>query len=270
MQRRYWRWLWIWVGVLVAGCGQVWSSDGAPPQTRDPTLPLFGYTLLPPTLTPAIRPNHTATPFVTVDGSVIVSPGVLFLAVSPPACYETPVGSLVCLGQVHNTLDMPIEHVIVGVQLLAPDGIPLVTGQTAAARTLIPAGLAGPYRVLFEEVPEDYAGAYAFIEAGQVAQDVERRYASLALSDMAGDFTSEQVEVTLTVHNDSPAQVEQITVTVTLLDDGGQVTGFRQVALDDNRRLEPGESLDLAIKVIPQGATTAAFDAFVEGYLSPN
>ena len=43
MERLTWRWLWIWVGVLVAGCTHVWSSDGTPVPTREPTLPLLGY-----------------------------------------------------------------------------------------------------------------------------------------------------------------------------------------------------------------------------------
>ena len=80
MQQRRWRWLWIWVGVLVAGCGQLWSSETPAPETREPTLPLFGYTLLPPTLTPSLWPVGSATPLLSVDGISGISPLAMYLA----------------------------------------------------------------------------------------------------------------------------------------------------------------------------------------------
>ena len=45
------------------------------------------------------------------------------------------------------------------------------------------------------------------------------------------------------------------------------MTGFRRVYLDPGRQLQPGESLALTLKVIPQGPDTVAFDAFAEGYI---
>jgi hypothetical protein len=261
--------LWIWVGVLVAGCGQLWSSDGTPTPTREPTLPLLGYTLLPPTLTPSIWPVRTATPRVTVDGGGLgVSPLALYLSVIGSACYETPVGSLVCLGQVRNTLDVPIEHVTVGVQLLARDGALLEAKEAFVSRWMLPAGATGPYRVLFEQVPNGYAGTYAFVVSGQIAQSVEHRFATLTLQEVSGRFLVDQYQVSLSVLNKGPYAAQQLAITMTLLDAHGQVTGFRRVYLAADRRLEPGESLALTIKVIPQGRGTVAFEAFVEGYLA--
>ena len=57
---------------------------------------------------------------------------------------------------------------------------------------------------------------------------------------------------------------------MTLLDQYGRVTGFRRVYLDPDRRLAPGDSLALTLKVIPQGPNTVAFDAFAEGYIVPD
>jgi hypothetical protein len=273
MQQHRWRWLWIWVGVLVAGCGQVWSSEGTRTATREPTLPLLGYTLLPASLTPGFWSAYTATPLIPPDGaSMIISPSpiALYLNVTGPTCYETPVGSLVCLGQVYNMLDSPVEQVTVGVQLLARDGTPLTTGEALLARWLLPAGAAGPYRVLFDSMPDGVANARPFILSGQIAPDVDTHYANLTLQEVSGTFVIDQYQVSLSIINRNPSVVEHIAVTMTLLDDQHRVTGFRQVYLDADRRLAPGDSLALTVKVIPQGPNTVAFDAFAEGYLVQN
>jgi hypothetical protein len=273
MQQHRWRWLWIWVGVLVAGCGQVWSSEGTRTATREPTLPLFGYTLLPPSLTPGFWSAYTATPLIVPGStSMIVSPSpiALYLNVTGPTCYETPVGSLVCLGQVYNMLDSPVEQITVGVQLLARDGTLLATGEALLARWLLPAGSAGPYRVLFDALPDGFANARPFIMSGQIAPSVGDYYANLTLQEVSGTFVIDQYQVSLSLINLNPEAVEHVAVTMTLLDDQHRVTGFRQVYLDADRRLAPGESLALTVKVIPQGPNTVAFDAFAEGYLVQN
>jgi len=271
MQRHCWRWLWIWVGVLVAGCGQIWSSEGTPSATREPTLPLLGYTLLPPSLTPGlpsgIRPAHTATPLIAADATgVTISPLAVYLRIIGPACYETPVGSLLCLGQVYNPLDSPVEQVTVGVQLLAPDGSPLAMQEALLARVILPAGSTGPYRVLFDSPPPGYAFAHPTVLFAQFVPPDNRQHTELALREVSGSFVIDQYQVTLSIINKNAAAVGQVSVTMTLLDDQGQVTGFRQMLLDTHRYLEPGESVALTMKVIPQGDNTVGFDAFAEGY----
>jgi hypothetical protein len=269
MQWNRWRWLWIWFGVLVAGCGQLWSSDSTPAPSREPTLPLLGYTLLPPSLTPTLWPVYTATPFITADSTgATMSAVALNLRVIGPACHETPVGSLICMGQVRNTLDVPVEQITVEVQLLGRDGNPLMVGEGYVTRWVLPAGAAGPYRVLFEKIPEGYAGAYPSVKSGRVMPSSEQGYADLALRPISGEFVYNQYQVAVSIVNKSDAPVEHLTVTMTLLDRHGNVTGFRQVYLDDDRWLAPGESLALTIKVVPQGPDTVAFDAFAEGLLA--
>lgn len=271
MQRLTWRWLWIWVGVLVAGCGQFWSSNGTPSSTREPTLPLLGYTRLPPTPTLSLWPVFTVTPLTGADSSSVGSSSVaLFLSVGGPACYETPLGSLVCLGQVHNPLDKPVEQVAVGVQLLARDGTLLADQETGISRWLLPAGAAGPYRVIFDTIPDGYLWARPYVKAGQIAGDVEHRYASLALREVSGAFVLDQYQVTVSITNKSLHPVSDIAVTMTLLDELGHVTGFKREYLDTRRQLAPGETVALSLKVIPQGPNTVGFDAFAEGYLVQN
>ncbi len=267
MERLAWRWLWIWVGVLVAGCSQVWSSEGTSSATPQPTLPLLGYTRLPPSLAPTLWPVYTATPLLSTDSASLVASPAALLNVSSPTCYETAVGSLMCLGQVHNPLEQAIEGVTVAVELLARDGALLAMGETTLARALLPGGEAGPYRVLFERTPPGYAGARSFVKSGEIATDVEQRFASLAMQEVSGAFVIDQYQVSLSIANKGAQAVQGIAVTMTLFDEERRVTGFRRVYLDPNRRLAPGESLALTLKVIPQGPNTVAFDAFAEGYL---
>lgn len=263
MQQRHWRWLWIWVGVLMAGCGPIWSSDGNSSPTKDPTVPLLGYTLLPPTLTPPVKPLVTPSPLSITESSLGATP--LALPVNGPACYETAVGSLLCLGQVTNASALPIEQVRVAVRLLDSGGATLAVGEAPVSRWLLPTGTAAPYRVLFTSVPKGYAGAHTSIVGGEVAQESDTRYGHLVLREVAGRFVFDQYQVSLSIINKSEAPVGNVSITMTLLDRGGQVTGYRQVLLDPDRVLRPGESLALTLKVVPQGADTVAFDAFAEG-----
>ncbi len=270
MLRQGWRWIWIWVGVLAAGCGQIWSSDSSP-STQEPTLPLLGYTLIPPTLTPTHWPVYTATPLITVDsGGANVAPIALHLNVNGSACYETAVGSVMCMGQVQNQWDKPVEQVTVVVQLLAQDGTPLATKETVVSRWLLPEGASGPYRALFETPPIGYAGARTFVKSGQVVPSTDQSHAVLTLLPASGAFVVDHYHVTLSIINKTPAPVEQVTVTMTLMDDRGLVTGFRRIPLEPSRRLEPNEALALTVKVIPQGPNTVAYEAFAEGYRVAN
>ena len=265
---QHWRWLWIWVGVLVAGCSQAFPANSPQSPTREPTQPLFGYTLLPPSLTPAIRPLHTPTPYITLEAGSF--PYALYLMINGPACYETSVGSLICMGQVHNQATVPVDRVRIEVQLLAQDGMPLVTREIALAQNWIPAGGTGPFRVLFETIPADYAGVYAFIKTGEIAYTAQYRYANLVTRQIGGTFTNGQYQVTLSISNYSTLPVTNISVLVTLLNPNRQVTGFRQTTLDETHILQPGESLSLTIKVIPQGINTVSFTAFADGLLQNN
>jgi len=264
MQRQYWRWLWIWVGVLVAGCGQGWSSDRTPPPaTREPTLPLWSYTLAPPSLTPGLWTLHTAD----ANNSALL-PLTLYLSVTTPACYETPVGSLVCMGQIKNGFHLPMEGIWIGVQLLAADGQALAAGASPLAQPILEPGLAGPYRVQFDSVPDGYVKIYAFVISGDVAEDAAQRYANLSAKQVGVMFIEGHYQITLSLCNQSPLPADQITLTITLLGEEAEVTGFRQLFLD--QRLLPRECLTVSGQVIPQGKNTVAFDTFAWGRLPGN
>ncbi|NDJ79342.1 MAG: hypothetical protein GYB65_24080 [Chloroflexi bacterium] len=225
--------------------------------------------MLPPTITPGILPVRTATPLLPTDGTTArMSSIALYLNVSGAACYETAVGSLVCLGQVHNPLDVPVEQVTVGVQLVNAEGVVLADQQALVFRWIIPPNAAAPYRVLFERVPPGYAGAYVYVGTGEVAHDVDLRYAVLTAQPVSGTFMIDEYQVTLSVLNEGTTVAQHLAATMTLLNENGQVTGFARIQPDQGVHLAPGEALALSIKVIPQAQGTVAFDAFVEGQVT--
>ena len=90
-------WLWCCVGVLLAGCGQIISTTT---DSRSTMVPLLGLTLPSITPTPILRLLRTPGSIFTRT----LAPTPLPIRVDSPICYETPVGSLVCLGVVHNVL----------------------------------------------------------------------------------------------------------------------------------------------------------------------
>ena len=229
-------------------------------------MPLLGYTLLPPTRTPASWPAYTATPLLTVDSSPAFSPALLHLKIIGPACYETPVGSLVCLGQVRNTLDTPVEQIVVEVQLVTSNGTALASREVFVSRHLIPAGSSGPYRVLFEEIPAGYAAAFPQVKNGQVLASMSSQMAELTLRQVSGRFVANQYQIAMSMINRTLLPIERISITMVLTSDEGAVTGFRQVTLD--RELRPGEALSLNLKVIPQGPSTVGYEVFAEGFLA--
>src|SRR5258706_12690077 len=131
--------------------------------TRTPTLVLLNLTrpaftptpILRLLRTPTLRASNTLMPFP------ISTP--LPIQLSPPDCYETPVGSLWCLGLIRNTLSVPIHQVLISVYLVRLDGTVLAEKITASANKTIAAGEFSSYGVLFDAIPEGFAGPIAVL-----------------------------------------------------------------------------------------------------------
>ena len=112
---------------------------------------------------------------------------------------------------------------------------------------------------------QGYSGVLPTIRTGQYAHQTEDRFATLAFQEVSGAFVLDQYHISLSITNKSADTVQTISITMILYDAEGRVTGFRREMLDTNRRMAPGETMALTLKVIPQGANTVAFDAFAEG-----
>ena len=170
-------WLWCWLGVLVAGCATAVFSGST---SQSPTPALLGLTFPFATPTPVLRllrtpTSRTLTPLATnMVGLTWVMPTPLPMPLTPPTCYETPVGSLWCLGLVHNGLTVGVSQLIVRVYLVNAEGTGLAQQETALALSTLLPDEAVPYGVLFGSIPEGSLGPVAVLVSAVQANATPR------------------------------------------------------------------------------------------------
>jgi hypothetical protein len=236
-----WRWVWYVVGVLIAGC------NSAVPTLRNPaTFPtLPGYTFIPPTFTPFPRLLRTPVRVATLGGSAsglpLSTPHPL--ALDPPLCSETPVGSLWCSGLIRNTLSYQIEGVSVRLYLVDTQGEPLLWRDVPMARLTLWAGDESPYGALFEAVPETYSGVVAELHSAKAAQ--KRKDIFLLRAVVNATAPPPASDATVTVSNTGTQTAPESQVILILLNSKGQVIGYRTALL--GKPLAPGESAPVSI-----------------------
>ena len=251
-------WLWCCVGVILAGCGQVISTTSDP---RGTMVPLLGLTLPPMTPTPILR--LLRTPGSIFTRTLVPTP--LPIRVDAPTCYETPVGSLLCLGVVHNVLSLPVGRITIHVYLVRVDGTPITDQQVTVARTVLAPGESAPYSTLFNEAPSDSAGPVALLVSTDQAADIK----PMTVRNVQSEKRDLQYHVSGTVLNAEGNTVNSLSVVVTLYDGKGNVTGFRKLNLPADQSLAPGAALPFTLDVIPQGTDTTRVEASAEGHIQP-
>lgn len=260
--RRRWRWVWYVVGVLLAGC------NNAVPAMPNPTLPatLPGYTLVPPTLTPLPRLLRTPAQIATLGGVPGARPPratPLPLALDPPFCTETLVGSLWCLGLIHNTLGTHIESVNVRVWLVDTKGNGLSRIDTPIARLSLWSGEESPYGALFQTIPEAYIGAIAELYSAKPATERPDKF-QMQVSVESTTATM----ATLKIANPASQVAPESRVTLTFLNAHGQVAGYRVGVL--GRQLAPGATALLTLDTGLVAGTSYTIRASAESMqLSP-
>jgi len=222
-------------------------------------VPLLGLTLPSITPTPILRLLRTPGSIFTRT----LAPTPLPIRVDSPICYETPVGSLVCLGVVHNVLTTPIGWITIHIYLVRLDGSVLLDQQTIAARRVLAPGESSPYAVVFNKMPADYAGPIALLETADQVTD----FKPLAIRNTQSEMRDAQYFVTGTLVNSQGKALSNLSVVVTLYDGKGNVTGFRQLNLPADQSLASGASMPFSLEVIPQGTGTARVEASAEGRL---
>lgn|GEM_PF-831744 len=240
-----WRWLWCWLSVLAAGCGQRTPIDLSPL----PAPTLLGYTRIPPTLTPILRILRTPSPSMAASHTGLSLTPQLTpqpLTLDPPSCYETPVGSLWCLGLVRNLLPITVESVMVRVYLVALDGSALAQRDGLIARPLIRPNESAPYGVLFDHPPAVIAGSV--VELLNATRATRTQWTMLTVQQTRGDWQASGYHVSAQLVNASKVAVKPIAV-VTLFDANQRVIGFRQFSTENV--LDAGLTLPLALDVAP-------------------
>jgi len=263
------RWLCCWLGLLAAGgCG---THSALPVATLVPLATMPDYNRIPPTRAPVWRLRLTPTrsalltvsaspPRATLIGAANIAAA---LKLEAPTCYETPVGSLWCLGLIHNPLTVMVMSLRIRVSLVTVDGLAVLSQETTSSRQWLSSGATAPYGVLFTEPP--VAAVTGPVAETIQAEAVKPGLASavpLPTRDLHGELVDNHYHIQAVIDNPT-AYTVRLAIVITLLDAAGRVTGYRQIEWPT--RFLPGASLPIDVDGIALAAGATHFTIAADG-----
>lgn len=199
-------------------------------------------------------------------GLLLPTPTPMLFDVAGVALYETPVGSLWCLGEVVNTTDVPLANVRVRVTLYDAAGQPLSQADTFAAADLVSPGERAPFGVLFTDPPVGWITPQVTIVRGEAAGALADFYVPIAVSEVNGQPIGSQFRVSGVVQNVSADRAAgSLSVIVTTYDSQGLVTGFRHAGLPLAGNLGPGGTVPFDLLLGFHGDTPADYRVIALG-----
>ena len=201
----------------------------------------------PPTVNPLLAPG-TAVPIQVTINKI--------------HAYQTPVGSLWLLGEVTNEGETAVENIQVEIGLLAADGRLLGSVPVWVATAIVPPGGRGPFGVLLNEPPSDFAQPTVAIIGGQAVVELGNRTLDVAVQGDTLATDDNSVSVAGTIVNAGETAVTQIQLTATFYDAQGNVTGFQQQVLVE--ALGVGEERPFQLQSAPPGGTTVTYTLHAE------
>jgi hypothetical protein len=180
-----------------------------------------------------------------------------------PACAETPVGSLWCVGLIRNTLSVAVSAVVVRVSLVTADGTALAQQDVLSARPFVRAGEWSPYGALFTAPPSGFAGPVAELisdeatpQTGAISLTVTNRH------ETPGSTGDPNYHVQATIDNRSSTAVRAIVIAA-LFDSEGHVGGFREIEPDAT--LASGATLTIDTGITPLFSGVMRSDIVADG-----
>lgn len=201
-------------------------------------------------------------------GLLIPTPTPIPFDVQGVVCYETPVSSLWCLGEVVNTTAAPVTNVQMLVTLFDTGGQRVAEKDTFVAADLIPPGERSPFGVLFVDPPPGQVVPQVALVRGQVAGDLAASYVSVSAIEAQGRLSGPQFEISGKVQNDGGLAASSVSVIATTYDADGLVTGFRHEAVALEAPLAPGETAPFSLLLTFHGDTPADFSIVALGNVS--
>ena len=177
--------------------------------------------------------------------------------------YETPAGSLWCLGEVENTSGRALERVQVKVSLQDEDDKVLATESAFVALGIVPQRSKAPFAVLFVNPPVSFAKYQAIPLSGEAVTYLGNRYLDLTITEQQGESEGHYFAVEGLVQNTGQADAETVTVLATAYDAHGRVTGFRQADLENAPAA--GESFPFQVNLLPFGGTAVTYSVQAQG-----
>ena len=186
------------------------------------------------------------------------------------AFYETPVDSLLGLGEVANTTAVTLTNVQVEVTLLDALNQPVIQTDTFVSMDVIPPGVRSPFSILITTPPSDWVTYRVTVVRGQEAGALANAYVPVSVIEAQGAPVGPQFEVTGMAENTSDSRVvESIDFFVTAYDAEGIVTGFRRFTLGNEAiegGLSPGEKRAFSLSLITHQGAPADFTVTAVGH----
>lgn len=200
------------------------------------------------------------------SGLLLPTPTPMPFGVRGIAFYETPVGSLWCLGEVVNTTDVSLANVQVRVTLYDAAGQPLAQADAFAAADIIPPGERAPFGVLFTSPPAGWASPQVTVVRGEAAGALADFYVPIAISEVTGQPAGPQFQVSGVAQNSSADRAAgSLSIVATTYDAQGLVTGFRQESLPLEGPVAPGVTVPFTLLFGFHGGAPADFRVIALG-----
>lgn len=196
-------------------------------------------------------------PAPEVPGLLLPTPTPMSFSVRGVSFYETPVGSLWCLGEVVNTTPVSLTNIVVQVDLFDAAGNLLVRGNAFANADVLPPTARAPFGILFISPPPNFAGHQATIVRGEEMRSVSAGYVPLPVELEESGPSGAQFELSGVVRNGTENSITGAQVVVTTYDEAGNVTGFRQQEIEED--IPPGGTVSFRMLMTPHGALPADF-----------
>ena len=236
------RWIFCWISVFLTACTQMVSSTPSPTEKVSPQSTINVYSA-----TDTVPQNLSESPDLTQYATRLMVSDVLPFELGMPMCFSTPAASLVCLGYVENTQDLPISNIIVEVILRDTDG------RTIGQQTIMPMidplmpSIKVPYRVVFQEEPSEMIIAEARI--------IDERAQSVLVSPMIVpleltliDWQGRDFRVQGSITNNTIYALENIQI-VLMIQQDDQIIGFRMTRLEEH--LVPNMQQTFEMRIAP-------------------
>lgn len=193
----------------------------------------------------SLQPTTTPIPITTAQAHS-QSP----LLIETPICYDSPTHNLLCMGRVYNPLDVPVENILVDVQVSSVQHGTLVKTTLSEQKMLPPAGFA-PYHARFTDVAlyEENIRVDALLQ-----HTTYSHHLPLPLPILDEKFSADTIDghyvLTGIVYNPHSHFLQQVEIVGMLMDSAGRITGYRVLRLPDG--LDSGEKRAVELHLTSQ------------------
>lgn len=195
-----------------------------------------------------------------LTGPRLPTPTPAPLEVQGVGFYETPVGSLWCLGEVVNTNEIALTNVQVRVVLFDAVGEALVETDGFVAVELLAPGERSPFGILFTSPPAEWANSQVSVVRGEGAGELSSLFATITVSETNGQMIDGLFRTTGTIQNTGAAlAADRAQVIITTYDEQGLVTGYRQGQVTLEGPLVPGAFAPFEMLFTVHGGPPADF-----------